>query len=241
MERYRLQSDETVLYEGNVHKIEKYEKKSIMASFNTTSIVELLLTNKNIVLTTRMKKMFSKEQLNIEIYPLSDIKIYEEMPQIKLNKLDAEIYLTSGELYLTFISKAEITKFYQSVMKVLTGKSFATRGAEKVKGGIGLVDDTLGINTIGTIKDVLENGVAKTLFFGKKKNQISDSAIKEVAGVAKDVVKEARGNNDTDKKEKEVLNYDQQVDALNKMKALLDAGILTQEEFDAKKKEILGL
>lgn len=35
--------------------------------------------------------------------------------------------------------------------------------------------------------------------------------------------------------------YEEQIDALSKMKALLDAGILTQEEFDAKKKEILGL
>ena len=41
-----------------------------------------------------------------------------------------------------------------------------------------------------------------------------------------------------DKKE---LTYEEQVDALNKMKTLLDAGVLTQEEFDAKKKQILGL
>jgi hypothetical protein len=51
-------------------------------------------------------------------------------------------------------------------------------------------------------------------------------------------IKETRSNN-SDKKEQ--LTYEEQIDALNKMKALLDAGILTQEDFDAKKKEILGL
>ena len=56
--------------------------------------------------------------------------------------------------------------------------------------------------------------------------------------IAKDIIKETRSNS-SDKKEQ--LTYEEQIDALNKMKALLDAGILTQEEFDAKKKEILGL
>ena len=32
-----------------------------------------------------------------------------------------------------------------------------------------------------------------------------------------------------------------QIEAVKKFKELLDAGILTQEEFDAKKREILGL
>ena len=36
-------------------------------------------------------------------------------------------------------------------------------------------------------------------------------------------------------------NLDEQISTLKKFKELLDSGILTQEEFDAKKKEILGL
>ena len=66
----------------------------------------------------------------------------------------------------------------------------------------------------------------------------NSSTVKEVAEIAKDVIKETRSNS-SDKKEQ--LSYEEQIDALNKMKALLDAGILTQDEFDAKKKEILGL
>ena len=244
MERYQLQSDETVLYEGEVIKVDKYKKESFMDSFSTPPTTELILTNKNIVLTTRIKKMFAKEQINVEVFSLTDIKIYDDMPQVKQNKINVEIYLTLGEIYLDFHSKLEATKFYQVAIQTLTGKSLATRGAEKVKGGISLVDDTLGINTVDTVKGVLENGLAGTLFSGFKKsksassNSNNSSTVKEVAEIAKDVIKETRSNS-SDKKEQ--LTYEEQIDALNKMKALLDAGILTQEEFDAKKKEILGL
>lgn len=37
------------------------------------------------------------------------------------------------------------------------------------------------------------------------------------------------------------MSIDEQIETLKKMKDLLDAGILTQEEFDTKKKEIMGL
>lgn len=40
---------------------------------------------------------------------------------------------------------------------------------------------------------------------------------------------------------KKQLSFDEQVDALKKLKELLDSQIITQEEFDSKKKEILGL
>ena len=37
------------------------------------------------------------------------------------------------------------------------------------------------------------------------------------------------------------MSFDEQIETLKKLKDLLDAGILTQEEFDAKKKEIMVL
>ena len=40
---------------------------------------------------------------------------------------------------------------------------------------------------------------------------------------------------------KQTMSFDDQVEMLKKLKGLLDAGILSQEEFDAKKKEIMGL
>lgn len=40
---------------------------------------------------------------------------------------------------------------------------------------------------------------------------------------------------------KQTSEIDEQINAIKKIKELLDMGILTQEEFDAKKKQILGI
>ena len=37
------------------------------------------------------------------------------------------------------------------------------------------------------------------------------------------------------------LSFDEQIEAVKKLKTLLDDGILSQEEFDIKKKEIMSL
>ncbi|MBR3263239.1 MAG: SHOCT domain-containing protein [Lachnospiraceae bacterium] len=37
------------------------------------------------------------------------------------------------------------------------------------------------------------------------------------------------------------MTYDEKIEAVKKLKELLDVGILTQEEFDKKKKELLSL
>lgn len=51
----------------------------------------------------------------------------------------------------------------------------------------------------------------------------------------------AQGLNNTAAPKQESSNFDEQIANLKKLKELVDAGILTQEEFDIKKKEILGL
>ena len=40
---------------------------------------------------------------------------------------------------------------------------------------------------------------------------------------------------------KEDITHTKSIKLLNEYKSLLDSGIITQEEFDAKKKELLGL
>ena len=37
------------------------------------------------------------------------------------------------------------------------------------------------------------------------------------------------------------MSFDEQIENLKKLKELVDMGVLTQEEFEAKKKEIMGL
>ena len=50
----------------------------------------------------------------------------------------------------------------------------------------------------------------------------------------------ASGQVDT-QKNKSSMSFDEQIETIKKLKDLLDIGILTQEEFDMKKKEIMGL
>ena len=51
----------------------------------------------------------------------------------------------------------------------------------------------------------------------------------------------AQGLDSKAAEKKKEMSFDEQIEALKKLKELLDAGILTQQEFDAKKKEIMGL
>ena len=37
------------------------------------------------------------------------------------------------------------------------------------------------------------------------------------------------------------MSFDEQIETLKKLKELVDAGVLSQEEFDKKKREIMGL
>ena len=56
-----------------------------------------------------------------------------------------------------------------------------------------------------------------------------------MANVAKEILLEGK------EREKQTLSQDEQIETLKKLKELLDAGIITQDEFEKKKKEILKL
>ena len=120
----------------------------------------------------------------------------------------------------------------------------AERGAAKVKDGINLVDDTLGFSTVDTVKGVIENGVIGSIFGGIEKKK---SRTKKISGKS-DTIKESAkkslqsGVDALQQKnaEKNINEYNKQLDSLKKLKDLVDKGVLTEEEFEKKKKEILG-
>lgn len=235
MDNYSLQPNESVLYKGDVHLV------------NENGYTQLLLTNLNFVFITKTKKIFAKEQVEVEAYPIGDIKIYNEIPQIKQNDHSVEIYLTTTEKKLNFLSKHEAHKFVNATYELLTGKSMSVRGADKVKSAVNLVDNTLGINTVNAVKNVMEKGVTGTVLgaLGKmvssttKSGSTVNGAIRITKSILdKNSTEEAtQTNNNTATS----MSYDVQIETVKKLKELLDAGVLTQEEFDTKKKEILYL
>lgn len=230
---YKLEPDEVALFESDVSLKENKDKNVI------------LITNHNIVIETTKKKMFKKPEFSLQVYPTSDIKLYNDQPQIKQKSNDVFVSLINKELQLTFESMFLARKFVTKAVESVTGKTVSARDAGKIKSAIGLVDDTLGIDTIGTISGVMENGVVKSILGGTKSRQNAES-VSNNSGIIEtvaDVVEIATGKdvpklNPNNKCE---MSYDEKIDAVKKLKGLLDMGAITQEEFDAKKKDLLGL
>lgn len=233
MTNYTLQQNETVLYQGNV------------SLENRNGTVEMILTNLNLVFVITTRKFLAKSQVDVETYPVEEIKIYNNTPQIKQKNSHVEIFLTCGEIVANFDSMFEAGKFVNSALRLLTGKSMAERSADKFKGAVGLVDDTLGINTVGTVKNVLENGIAGTLLggFGKKSVPVAKhtSTAREVVGIAKELMGTTSSAQEELPASTPSAPTDEQLETLKKLKELVDMGVLTQEEFEAKKKQLLGL
>ena len=147
MENYKLKSDEVVLYEGEV---------SLKGQKGST---DLILTNLNVVFINKYKRLFAKEEITVLEYPVNEIKIYKDIPQLKVKENSVQIYFFEGEEVIYFYSKKQMHSFCNQVQELLTGQTTAQRNAKKVKDTIALVDDTLGINTVEATGNVIKNGV----------------------------------------------------------------------------------
>ena len=160
MAAYSLRPDETILYERDV-TIQGQERSS-----------RLMLTNLNIVITEYVKSsLFAKEEETHTVYSVQDIKIYEDLPQVLQKGKHIRILFLYQEISLDFNSLIEANKFRMTLFKLVTGKTAPARSAKKVKNAIEIIDDTLGIDTVGTTKAVLEGGVIGTLVSGTGKKK----------------------------------------------------------------------
>ncbi len=236
MEYYSLQPDEAVLYKGTVH-FGSYDS-DLTGQKNVLPEAHLILTNQKLVFISDSPE---NEQGNAETYPIEDIKIYNGNPQIRQTDCRVEIYLKSTEKTAIFCSAHEAKRFTLSALERITGKPLSVRYAEKIKKTISLVDDTLGTDAIGTVKSVLENGIIGAVFGKKaKKKHMRQKEKASVSGNPSNPHRngDADGTKDTDTAASS-LSCEEQMEALRKLKELLDAGILTQKEFDTQKKKIL--
>ena len=159
MGNYELLADEVVLYEGTASSTQY--KGSLL----------LTLTSQKIVLEQE-KGLFKKTRELVDIIELTTVKFYNDTVQIKQKSADVEVQTTSGNVTFTFSGMFEAGKFKGKIVDAATGTTLAKRVSEKTKGVFDMVDDTLGLDTRGTIKGVLENGVKGVVLNGirKKKN-----------------------------------------------------------------------
>uniref|UniRef100_UPI0027DCB155 SHOCT domain-containing protein n=1 Tax=uncultured Weissella sp. TaxID=253243 RepID=UPI0027DCB155 len=101
----------------------------------------------------------------------------------------------------------------------------------------------LNLRAYEDVSDAASNRAAQQkISGGVEKNGLGDGGASMLFGMnyAQGLGSSAEQNISNDQPHKEI-SFDEQVKMLNQLKSLLDSGILTQDEFDSKKKDILGL
>ena len=153
-----LLEDEVVLYNGEA------------TSNEYKGNLKITLTSLQIVVE-KEKGIFKKEIELLETIALEDIKTYNDVVQIKQKGTSAEIQTKTKNITFNFSGLIEARKFVGKAIDASTGTTLAKRSSDKVKTALDLTDDTFGLDTRGTIKSVLEQGIKGTLINGIKKKK----------------------------------------------------------------------
>ena len=158
MSNFELSESEVILYEGGA------------SSKGYKGTLRITLTSEKIVVEQE-KGLFKKTYELLDTIELADVKFYNDVAQIKQHMNDVEIQAKAGVIKFTFPGPFEARKFAGKAIDATTNTTLAKRVSEKTKGAIDMVDDTLGVDTRGTLKGVLEQGIKGVLFngIGKKK------------------------------------------------------------------------
>lgn len=164
MNNYNFDQDEVLLFRCDAYVAD-----------DTKCLYRLLVTNKYIVLMPYNNTYDEQTSYEQRKYPLSDVKIFEEQPQIKFYNDTVEVYLLNEVLVLIIQDKKQSKEFASTIFKQLTGKSAYERNVEKVGQSIGVIDKTFGINTVQSVKEIISNGIKIDIFgkFGKKSGKKS--------------------------------------------------------------------
>ena len=159
---FQIDEDEAILYEGSV----LYEKDSSDKSYD----VDLTLTSKKMIFEQE-KGFFKKQKQLFDIVNLSDIKIFNDEVQCKQKLDELQIQTNNKAFSISFDGILEAKKVYNKIINTITGTTMAKRGSDKVKSALDLVDETLGLDTRGVARGLLENGIKGTLINGIKKRR----------------------------------------------------------------------
>ena len=149
MKHYTLADDEVVLFKSD----------GIKLSDNIDTSAQLILTNLNIIIVTQSNIADEDAIIDVNSYPVDSVKIYKGVPQIKNAKSHVEMYLKGEEIELEFPDNKSAASFVKSATELLTGKTLFQRGMEKVRDTIGVIDDTLGIDTVEAATEITKAGI----------------------------------------------------------------------------------
>ena len=218
MKNYKLAPDEVILYKGNV-LLQEHKNNIIPA--------ELILTNLNFIFISEGKKILFKQRQNIDCFAKEAVKTYKDTPQIKQKGDTVEIYFLKGERTIRFENKHEAYKFTFKALSLITGKTAFARNVEKVKKTVENIDETLGFNATELAQAAIQVAIEKK------------PASKVLSAVSYLLPQKEQEPNPQSQLPEQSQASD--ADTLRELKALLDEGVITKAEFNAKKKELLNL
>lgn len=225
----------------------------------------LLLTNKKIVI--EYSSGFFNNQMHIDTFDLAEIKRFKNIPQVRLCKYDDEpaldVFFANSHLIFSFDNEgnkkkqiARIEKWVRSVNEAIV--EFSPKKEVMVSHnvcrtcGAELTDEDVFCTNCGAKVEVLKRETERSTGYivcqkcGAQVESGLNFCMECGTPVKLPVTKEEpkqehdvkiRQPEPEEKKNK--ISIDQQIELLQKLKALVDAGVLSQEEFEQKKKEIL--
>ena len=139
MENYILKENETVLFRDEAILLQDGKN-----SKNDTRC-DVLLTNLNIVIVTQSKKAFRTIN-KVDVYSVTDVKIYDETIQIIRRQNLVDIYLKSCEIFIEFSKEKNAKEFCDKALKLISGFSKLVRSVKKTQKAIKETNEALGID-----------------------------------------------------------------------------------------------
>lgn len=155
---FTLQVNEVVLYEGEVES-KDYKGKLILTLTSQKFVIE------------RESGIFKKTRELVQEINLSDVKIYNGVAQVKQSGSNVDIQTVSKNFTFKFSGLLEARKFTSKIIDAVTESTVAQRVSDKAKDAFEIVDDTLGLDTRATVKNILEQGLIGTIFNGSSKKK----------------------------------------------------------------------
>jgi hypothetical protein len=149
MKHYELQSNEVILYRGNVNLLP--DGKPTKSNRFKKEEIYLILTNLHIIVDKITQKFLSKE-VNTILYDTQTVKKYNDTPQIIQKGAFVDVYLLGEELFFQFPNKQQATQFNNAALRLLTGQSKFVRGVKKGQKAIKETEESLNIDITGTAK-----------------------------------------------------------------------------------------
>jgi hypothetical protein len=253
MDGLELASDEVVLYTGSISKYSSVWRDARRYALLDAVKQRVVLTNRRLAFEMEIHKLVGAPVYEYESFDLASLKTYDDRPYVKATGLVLDVYAEDETVSITFNGKLALMKFRRELDSAATGVAASTRRAQKVRSAVGTVDDALGIDTMGTVRDVVTGSIVGTVAQGvgaligsAVAGAVGTERVQEAFDDGKGFVKSALGfgRNGKAVAEEPVQpepSFDEKVEAVKKLKELLDMGVLTQTEFDMKKAELLGL